>query len=86
MIKSAKNGNAAKITELLDSDPALINARDSDYSSPLHCAAWKGHADVVELLLKRGADPADENQNGHWGGTTYCTRRRMAIRKQLRSC
>jgi ankyrin repeat protein len=69
MIKSAKNGNTAKMAELLDSDPSLINARDSDGSSPLHCAAWKGHVEAVALLLQRGADVADENQNGHWGGT-----------------
>src|SRR5580700_2509853 len=69
MIRAAKNGNSAKLAEFLDSDPALINARDSDGSSPLHCAAWKGHADAVTLLLQRGADVADENQNGHWGGT-----------------
>ena len=68
MIKSAKNGNTAKIAELLDADPALINARDSDGSSPLHCASWKGHVDAVSLLLQRGADVADENQNSHWGG------------------
>lgn len=69
MIKAAKNGNTLKLAELLDSDRSLINARDSDGSSPLHCAAWKGHADAVALLLQRGADVADENQNGHWGGT-----------------
>jgi ankyrin repeat protein len=69
MIKAAKSGNTAKLAELLDSDTTLINARDSDGSTPLHCAAWKGHADAVSLLLQRGADVSVENENSHWGGT-----------------
>ena len=69
IIKAAKNGDAAKVAELLDQDPALLHARDSDGSTPLHCAAWKGHVDTAALLLQRGADLKLENQNDHWGGT-----------------
>lgn len=69
MIKASKSGDAAKIAALLDSDPSLINALDSDGSTPLHCAAWKGHVDAVAVLLQRGADHSVENQNSHWGGT-----------------
>ena len=69
MVKAAKNNNTAKIAELLDTDAELINARDSDGSTPLHCAAWKGHVDAVALLLQNGADVSIENHNGHWGGT-----------------
>jgi hypothetical protein len=32
---------------------------------PLHCAAWKGHTEVVKLLLSAGAAVNDHNQNGH---------------------
>jgi ankyrin repeat protein len=69
MITAAKKGNAALVAALLDADPALLNARDSDGSTPLHCAAWKGYPDVVKLLLDRGADMHLENENTHWGGT-----------------
>lgn len=69
MIKAAKTGDIAKLNELLDSDPALTNARDTDGSTPLHCASWKGIVPVVELLLKRGAEVNATNQNDHWGDT-----------------
>ncbi len=69
MLKAAKNGDAAMVTQLIADDPELIFVRDSDGSTPLHCAAWKGHASVVEVLLDAGADIHDLNQNDHWGDT-----------------
>ncbi len=56
-------GNLTRVRELLDQDPALVN-RNSDYASyylgcgsPLRNAAAKGHMEIVQLLLDRGADP-----------------------------
>src|SRR5205807_3391288 len=69
IIKAAKSGNAARVGELLTEDPSLLHARDADGSTPLHCAAWKGHAEVARVLLEHGADASLENSNTHWGGT-----------------
>jgi ankyrin repeat protein len=69
IIKAAKSGQSARIKELLAEDNALINARDKDGSTPLHCATWKGQAEVVSLLLAAGADVNAENANEHWGTT-----------------
>jgi ankyrin repeat protein len=69
IIKAAKNGDVQKISEILSQHPELIHARDSDDSTPLHCAAWKGHVEVVQLLLTAGADVNLHNKNGHWGTT-----------------
>jgi ankyrin repeat protein len=69
MIQAVKRGDAALVDALLDADATLITARDKDGSTPLHCAAWKGYPEIVELLIKRGADIHLENQNDHWGGT-----------------
>lgn len=69
MLKAAKSGDAQKVKALLAKDSALVNALDTDGSTPLHCAAWKGHLDVVEVLLMSGADVNAHNQNDHWGTT-----------------
>lgn len=69
MIRAAKNGDAAAISDMLSSDPSLLNTRDTDGSTPLHCAAWKGHVEAVAALLAAGAEVNAHNQNGHWGTT-----------------
>ena len=69
ILKAAKSGDAAAVKTLLDSDAHLIDARDKDDSTPLHCAVWKGQLEVVSTLLDAGADVNAVNQNDHWGNT-----------------
>ncbi len=69
MLKAAKNGDVSTVSQLLAESPDLLSVRDSDVSTPLHCAAWKGHVAVVAALLDAGADVQDRNQNDHWGDT-----------------
>jgi len=69
IIKAAKHGDVAALRTLLGGDPKLINARDTDGSTPLHCATWKGHVDAAEFLVQSGADVNATNQNEHWGTT-----------------
>lgn len=69
IIRAAKSGAAARVNELLDQDASLISARDTDGSTPLHCATWKGQLAVVELLRSRGAEVNAQNNNDHWGTT-----------------
>jgi ankyrin repeat protein len=56
-------GNLARVRELLDQDPSLVN-KVSEYRSyyigcgaPIKNAAARGHLDIVKILLERGADP-----------------------------
>jgi ankyrin repeat protein len=56
-------GDLARVKELLEQDPTLVN-RVSEYvtyylgsGSPLKNAAAGGHIEIVKLLLARGADP-----------------------------
>lgn len=68
-IKAAKKGEMEKLKSLLKSDKSLLGARDTDGSTALHCAAWKGLLEVVEYLVKAGSDVRAHNTNDHWGTT-----------------
>jgi ankyrin repeat protein len=68
-IKAAKRGDLTALRALLESNAGLIGARDSDGSTALHCATWKGHEDVVQWLLDAGTDINAHNDNDHWGTT-----------------
>lgn len=61
----ANEGDVEGIKEALDSGTS-VNFRDIDDRTALHVAACQGRADVVELLLRRGAvvDVKDR-----WGST-----------------
>ena len=53
--------NYSDIVELLLSYEASCNSADDKGSSPLHLAAWAGHAAIVEILLTRGPSIANVN-------------------------
>jgi ankyrin repeat protein len=78
-IKAAKRGDLKALAVLLESNAELISARDSDGSTALHCATWKGHEAVVAWLLNAGADVRAHNENDHWGTLRY-TPQHMPIR------
>jgi len=51
--------------ELLIDRGAELNAQDAESgATPLHLAASWGRPEVVELLLRKGADPNARNKDG----------------------
>lgn len=68
-LKAAKRGDLVTLRALFDADTGLLNARDRDGSTALHCATWKGHEGVVAWLIDAGADVEAQNDNDHWGTT-----------------
>lgn len=54
--KAVLLGDAPKVTELLEKDPALARARTNGGDTALLLASCLGHAAVVEKLLQKGAE------------------------------
>lgn len=71
----ANEGDLEGIEELLESG-TNVNFTDIDGRTALHVAACQGHADVVDLLLRSGAevDPKDR-----WGSTVRSTLQRSHL-------
>jgi RNA polymerase sigma factor (sigma-70 family) len=72
-----RTGDLECVKTVLDHDPALVDVREEwneleeqyyDSASPgwtpLHRAAWQGHAELVELLLTHGAGTGATKQGG----------------------
>jgi ankyrin repeat protein len=61
---AAALGHLDRLRELLDGEPALVEAVAADGFTALHLASWFGHPRAAELLLARGADPEHVATNG----------------------
>lgn len=61
--EAAALGDVDRLRELLDSDPALVNAYAPDGFFPLGLAAFFKHPAAVRLLLEHGADPNQESRH-----------------------
>jgi len=62
--KAALDGNIVAIKQHLAAGTD-VNAKDDQYGvTPLHDAAGKGHKEVAELLIAKGADVSAKNNRG----------------------
>ncbi len=60
---AAANGDVAQARALLKNNPNLVSSVDNTSWLPLHWAAYKGHKDIVELLLANKADINAKDKN-----------------------
>jgi hypothetical protein len=58
--------NRLEVADFLSGEEALLQAADNQEFTALHWAAFNGHTDVVDLLIRRGADLEARNS---YGGT-----------------
>lgn len=58
-------GDSDSVRSMLDADPSGVLKRDRRGQTALHYAARCGHMEVIELLLKHGADVHALNKHGH---------------------
>ncbi len=61
--QAANDGNIAAVKQRLADD---VNAKNGEGMTPLHYAAYKGHKEMAELLIAKGADV---NAKGFFGMT-----------------
>ncbi len=70
--EAAEQGDIAEVERLLQADPDCLNQQGRGGWTPLHWAAAGGHADVVKLLLSKGADDTIRDRQGYsamyWAG------------------
>ena len=62
LLRAAESGNAARVIEVLDAAPHLLNVKGElaqryGRRTALHYATTRPSRDVITLLLERGADP-----------------------------
>lgn len=60
----AAKGGQLSLVKLLHSSGSQVNQQDSQGNSPLMWASYWAHKDVVQYLLKAGANPNITNQEG----------------------
>ncbi|KAL2472222.1 Ankyrin repeat family protein [Abeliophyllum distichum] len=53
---AARSGDLKAVQAICSANPLAVNSRDRHSRSPLHLAAWSGHAEVVNYLCKNKAD------------------------------
>ncbi|KAI0501086.1 hypothetical protein KFK09_019304 [Dendrobium nobile] len=53
---AARAGDLPAVQWICSSDPPAVNSRDKHSRTPLHLAAWSGHAEIVSYLCKNKAD------------------------------
>lgn len=63
IFEAAAAGQAARVRDMLQDNPLLVNAVSPDGFSPLGLAAFFGHEDVASALLAGGADVQAVSQN-----------------------
>ncbi|MGA2848475.1 MAG: ankyrin repeat domain-containing protein [Terracidiphilus sp.] len=61
---AARKGDLKKVQALIQSDPTLVNSKDSMGDTPLHVAALHGELAVAQALVAAGADVNAKNSAG----------------------
>jgi ankyrin repeat protein len=56
LIETIKEGGLARVKAILDETPSLASARLPDGESPVMAALYRGHHDIVNLLIASGAE------------------------------
>lgn len=64
IISAVRSGDTTAVAKILGADPQSVNLQDESGSTPLHHAAGFAPANVVQLLLTKGAEVNAKNRRG----------------------
>lgn len=64
LIEAIEVGEFEIARRIVETEPALVSARESMGDQPLHYACWHKRPEVVRFLLERGADIHARGDNG----------------------
>ena len=56
LVAAVEKGDRAAVDAILARDASLASVFDSEGATPLHYATFRGHQEIVDVLLKAGAD------------------------------
>lgn len=80
LFKASADGDVDKARALLRRDPRLVNAQYW-YQFPIHFAVRQGHDEIVDLLLRHGADPGQSRFTyNSWDKLLHVARQRGRLR------
>src|SRR5712692_5816664 len=65
LFEACAAGEIERVERLLGTEGAAIDAYSGDGWTPLHLAAFFGHAKIAELLLAQGADVTARSRNAN---------------------
>jgi len=77
IFEAVRNGDIAKVKELVEKNPELIKARNARKSTPLHAAVDVNNEPIARYLIEKGADLNAVNAN-RWTPLYYAKNARMA--------
>ena len=64
IMNASQQGNIDKVSYLLKKHPALVNAKSDKMETPLHRASLYGQHEIVDFLLRQGADVNAKSESG----------------------
>jgi len=62
--KAAEDGNLHSVIYYIETEKKKVDAVDEDQRTALHWASAKGHQNIVEYLIKHGANPDPVDDSG----------------------
>ncbi|KAM6940558.1 ankyrin repeat domain-containing protein 49 [Xenentodon cancila] len=83
LLWAAENNRRSTVQRLLTADPVLVDCCDEDGYTPLHRAAYSGHADVVSALLASGSKVNPRTIDGWTPLHSACRWSHVAVASRL---